>query len=1227
MKGSRGFGPAAVLVAAAVLAAGAVAAQQGTAGGTARQTPRIDDRRLGEEEQILRRLEWFYSSRRGGTTSGAERARLRLQGVTQTRLALERLRLLRAAGLRSQQNFWVAMGPSPSTFGGWSFGNVSGRISSITADWVGGVLYLGTASGGLWKSTNDGLSWTQLFDGAGTMTIGTVAVDPNDSSVLWVGTGENNHSCESYFGIGLLRSADGGTTWEPRNGSAGNTLEELASFANVVVDPRDSNHVITGGRIRDCVSGSPFAGGIYTSDDGGLSWTKRLSVQVYEIAQDPAVLDIYWAATSDGIFKSTDNGVSWIQQTSSGLPHDGVGRTELAIAPSNGNVVYALFSSGPAFWRTTDGGATWTQMASGSNACDGQCWYNMVLRVHRTNPDIVYRGTIRMFKTTDGGSGWADLSNGWGPSQKVHQDTHHFLMHPTNQNTFYVGSDGGIWKTTDGGVSFTNLNGNLNITQFYAVGVQAGDPGTICGGSQDNSSLARSISDVWDLQAVTGDGFVCHIDPQDPSYAYIASYPSGGYPRVSRSSTGVLGSFGGISADGSGIVQGDRIDWVTPYLPDPISPTTLYLGTQRVYRTDDRGDSWYQVGPDDMTGGSGALRALEVNRTYPSHVFAGSSSGKIWHTINGGADWSDISAGLPGRWINDIAADPTDPDRAFAVVGGFNTEHLWEWTAASGWTPLGAGLPNVPANTVLLLSGLDVMVGTDTGVFRSFDGGQTAVPFMDGLPEGLVVTDLKYDSELRVVTAGTYGRGAWQVSITPVGPIVLFDSIEQPPLELDGDGDANIEPGETWGVRPLLLNGGGDAALGVEARLVTAAPGVTILDAGPASFGDIPAGGTMPSAGPISFTVDPAFTCGEPIVFDLVDVTSTNPPNGHADRTEAFSLTVLDSFEPPISTFQLDEDFDPNPPSGWNHEAVDQGVAPCLTFPYFDEWQITSKDAAHGDSYHCGGGPGGSYGQRDFSWLYYGGKDSQNGAGIDVPDNALAVSLTLVHWYDTDAGAAGGQVLIDDVENDQDVYVTLEPQGGYPGDVLAIGSCNALEGREAFQGSSGGWVTSSFDLTPYLGRRIYLAFVFASGWQVTTAEGWYIDQVTVETLQNGDPICQVVQWPGSVSPTVSYDLVAPGTIESSWEESCNAATLPGQSYSIQAGDLDLLHATGTYSHAPVDGRCDLGSPASFAPGAGNEYYLLVPNDGGHEGGAGADSTGTPRPSTSPVCGERRVGCP
>ncbi|RMF72091.1 MAG: hypothetical protein D6738_12250 [Acidobacteria bacterium] len=1214
------------LLLVACLAAGSAASLAADGPGDASAAvPRIEDRRLGEEEQILRRLEWFYGPRRAGTSSDAEMARLRRRAVERTRQAIEQSARRRALGLGEAANFWYATGPSPSHFGGWAFGDVAGRVPALAVDWTSGTVWAGSASGGLWRSTNDGLSWDEMLSGAGTQTVGAVELDPNDPDTIWVGTGENVQGCEGYFGIGMLVSTDGGLTWEQRNGTDGQTLEDLSSFASIVVDPRDSSHVVTGGRHRGCSSGASLLGGVYTTSDGGLHWTKSLgSLAVYEIQQDPQVLDVWWVATGQGIWKSTDNAMTWTKQTASGLPASDTGRTELAIAPSNGNVVYALFASGgsgnPEFWRTTDGGASWTLMSSGSDACDGQCWYNMTVAVDPANPDTVYRGTVHIFKSTDGGASWTDLSNNWGSSQKVHQDTHMLLMDPDTPGTFWVGCDGGVWKSTDGGATFLNRNGNMNLTQFYAVGVHPTDNGIICGGAQDNSSLARTTSDVWDLQAVTGDGFVCHVDPQNPDYAYIASYPSGGYPNVSRSETGILGSFHGITRSSNGIIGGDRINWVTPYVLDPTSPNILYLGTHRVYKSVNYGDWWDPVS-GDLTNGSGSLVSLDVNRNFPEVVVASSTNATVWRTTDGGATWQNLSAGLPSRSINDVASDPVDPDRILAAVSGFGTAHLWEWRAGAGWTAVGDGLPNVPANTVLMLTDQKVYVGTDTGVFRSLDGGLTFEPFMNGLPEGLVIDDLKYNQSLDTITAGTYGRGAWQVQVDPLEPIVLYDSIELPMFEVDGDGDGSVEPGETWEVRPRLRNVGSQTASGVEATLATATPGVTIENGDRRAYGDIVAGAAAGAIERYRFAVSPSFPCGDTIVFDIVNITSTNAPGTYRDQPGAFTVRVLDHGDAPIRTTHLDDTLDPSPSANWTHEGYDPGLILC-NLNYVDEWHLDSKDAAHGQSWLAGSGPGGSYARANYAWLYLEGRDSTNGPGIDIPADARTATLTLVHRYQIEFGNDGGQVVIDAVDDGQDVYEPLVPDGGYD-TTIASNRCNGLEGQDAFSGDSGDWITSTFDLSAYVGRKVYIAFVFGSDSGANTQEGWWIDEVRIESEKDGPPICDTTEWPGEVPPTALFERLAGGDVQATWEASCNEAGLPDQTYAIEEGDLDALFSTRTWTHAPVAGRCDRLSPDTFTPGAGNRYWLITPTTGTREG-----SLGYGRPHADTTCGAPREGaCP
>ena len=1179
----------------------------------------IHFREEGEESQIERRLEWFLSRRRAGASGDGTMARLRRLAFEETarRIAVQRDRA--AAGV-DVTNFWSAMGPSASHFGGWAFGDVAGRITAL-ARGSDGALYAAGAAGGLWKTVNDGLSWTPLFDAAGTETIGAIAVDPSNPAVLWAGTGDFVYGCEGYFGIGLLRSADGGLTWAARNGTGGSTLEDLSNFSSVVVDPRDGNHLVVGGLIRGCSSGTQQVGGLYTTADGGLTWTKRLAdTQIHEIAQDPVTQDTWWAATNKGIYKSTNNAVTWTLQTASGLPNGSTDRTELAISPSAPQTVYALFASNNEFWRTTNGGTSWTRMSTG--ACDGQCTYNMVIRVHPTNPNIVYRGTILLFKSLDGGATWSSLTPGWGSSQKVHQDTHTFLTVASNPEWLYVGSDGGVWKTIDGGANFTNLNSNLHITQFYAIGVHGSDPGIICGGAQDNSSLARNgASNVWDLQQVTGDGFVCHIDPVDPTYSYVTSYPST-WPQVYRSTTGVFGIYSVVTGSGSGIESGDREDWVTPYIVDPRTSGTLYLGTQRVYKSVDHGTSWTSAGPADMTGGSGTVISLEVNRNFPSIVLAGTSDGRVWRSADAGASWTNITAGLPARTINDVAADPTDPNRAFAVVGGFGTAHLWEHTVSGGWVPRAGGLPNVPANTVLVLTATELFVGNDVGVFRSTDGGVTFTPFMNGLPQGLVVTDLKFHPASGTLTAGTYGRGAWQVALDPVQPIVIFDSIALPMTPVDGDGDAAVEPGETWRVTPVLRNAGGLTAQGVSASLSTAAPGVTLVQPTSLTYGTIAGGATASAPQPIEFTVGPGFTCGGPVAFDVTNITSTNAPFTYSAASPAFTIPVLDHLQPDVVTALLDEDFDPTPPSGWTHDLVNPNLPGCSSFVYKDDWKLRTKDAAHGQSY-ISIGASTSYLTTEYGWLRFGGRDSTNGPGILLP-SGVSIQLTLTHWYSTQSAQDGGLVAADVNEDNLDVYTTLVPNAGYPGS-LTTGLCNGLEGNPAFTGNSGGWRTDTFDLTSYGGRRIYLAFVFGSDRFGSGHEGWYVDTVKVEYLTPGSPVCQVTLWPGEVAGTALFSRLISGDVTATWPVSCNAVAVPGQTYSIQAGDLASLHATGSYTHAPIAGACARTSPATFTPGAGSQYYLVVPNaSASREGSAGAASSGAPRPQPSAACGGRHA---
>jgi PKD repeat protein len=344
-----------------------------------------------------------------------------------------------------------------------------------------------------------------------------------------------------------------------------------------------------------------------------------------------------------------------------------------------------------------------------------------------------------------------------------------------------VGGDGGLWRTDNSGFDFVNCNSNLNLTQFYDVAIDPDDPMKVWGGAQDNSSSRRNGNQLWNVTAVTGDGFMNVIDPKDRTRVFQTSYPSGGTPSVYRSlSGGAVNTFNRLLTTGIG--SGENFPWVTPLA---ILPGTIFVGSQYVYRADTGNPhasfSWTKISPD-----VGAGSALVVIHPYPTPsrtspraytrpgAYTGSSSGQIWRTkdvLAAAPSWTNVTSNYPGGYVSDIAVDPLDAERVYVTRGGFNQSRLWRSTnGGASWDGTATGLPNVPANAVAVdpLDGRRVFVGNDVGVFESIDYGATFQPFSLGLPLGVVVTDLEIDDSPYTLVAGTYGRGAWRVDLLPV---------------------------------------------------------------------------------------------------------------------------------------------------------------------------------------------------------------------------------------------------------------------------------------------------------------------------------------------------------------------------------------------------------------------------------------------------------------------------
>jgi hypothetical protein len=703
-----------------------------------------------ESWQIQQRQRWWIESRGLNKATGTSPRAQRREAIRTTRAKAARL----DAGNLAVGNVWRELGPSSMNMGSWSMGRVAGRITAITPHPTDdNTVYVGSANGGVWKTTSAGASWTPLFAQVGSQSIGSIHVEAANPANVWVGTGDKfDGDCAGYLSDGVFLSIDGGATWTQRS-----TGMDLSVVSSLLVLPGNNNVILAGGFGDRCSGSGDANGGLYRSTDRGLSWTQVLDLKIEDIVA-ASNGTLYASAPGKGVYRSTDGGASW---TASGAADTG-SRMRLAVAPSNASVLYALSNS--KLYRSDNGGSSWSTV--NRSPCDGQCSYNLALSVHPTDPMTMMVGVIRPRRSTNGGKTLTTLTNTWGSSQQVHQDTHVVRYSLNNGSRIWVGSDGGIWRTDNAASSWVNMNSNLNITQYYDIAVHPSDPNIVFGGAQDNSSSRRATSNVWDLTFVNGDGFMNGIDSVNSAIVFQNGYPSGTSPSLYRSLTS--GNPGTFSSLGSCGLPSGSYPWVTP---TEVAGGYHFVGGSVVSRAMVSSGSmcWTTISPT-VTGEVRVITARKIGASVVT--YAGSTGGSIYYSANAaGTNLVNVTGNYPGGSVSDIAIDPANGSRVFVTRAAFGGAKLYVSTSAgTSWTAIGNGLPNIPANAVVIdpLNTNRLFVGTDIGVFESTDGGLNFVPNTTGLPAGLVVSDLEIDDAPYVLTAGTYGRGAWQLDLGAV---------------------------------------------------------------------------------------------------------------------------------------------------------------------------------------------------------------------------------------------------------------------------------------------------------------------------------------------------------------------------------------------------------------------------------------------------------------------------
>lgn len=692
---------------------------------------------------------------------------------------------------------WNSVGPAPILNGSTAF---SGRIVGIAASPTdSNTILIAAAGGGVWKTTNGGASWASLTDSQSTTVMGAIAIAPSNSSVIYAGTGEPDNSIDSYYGRGILKSTDGGTTWALMGG---NTFLRH-TISRIVVDPTNLNVVyvaVAGGGVNG------FGGntGIYKTTDGGATWTNMTAASgltsnatYSDLAMSPSNSQVLYCSigtffgdTSNGMYESTNAGVTWTQLANFPVNGTSAGRISFSIAPTNGQVIYAQVShptnySVVGVFKSTNGGATWgtvTPTSSGQtvNYMGGQGWYDQPIAVSPSDANIVYvagsAGTNAVMKTSDGGITWTAINN--GTTGSPHPD-HHALVFDAG-GRLLDGNDGGIWRLDNpnvGSIVWTDINANLQLTQFVGIGISNTDATIAFGGSQDNGTSQLNPGASTFTLREGGDGGDVFVSPNAFSRVYHIA-PIGSFGRADffrRSDNGGVN----WSSFVNGIGTSDGSNFYPPFAVDPNSYggfDRLLLGMDHLYESTDNGTTWTAIGSPGINGfnttTTGNPLSIDAIAFAPSNfntIYA-SAGGRTFITTNNGASWTQINVSGATDHVSQIVVDPTNSQVAYAVRDRFGGSKVFRTTnGGATWTSITGNLPDVPAFSIVLDAngpgtGDDVLyIGTDSGVYTSPDLGTTWNQLGVGLPT-TSVHSLQLNQQ-NVLMAGTYGRGMWRISV------------------------------------------------------------------------------------------------------------------------------------------------------------------------------------------------------------------------------------------------------------------------------------------------------------------------------------------------------------------------------------------------------------------------------------------------------------------------------
>lgn len=694
---------------------------------------------------------------------------------------------------------------SPSLFSGLSFRSIgpawaSGRIADFAVNPSDhSEIYVAVASGNIWKSTNNGTTWAPIFDSYGAYSIGCLAIDPENHNVIWAGTGENNHQRALGWGDGIYKSEDGGASWKNMG------LKESRQIGMIAIDPRNTNVVYVAA--EGSVWGPGGERGLYKTDDGGKTWNKILNISentgINNVVLDPVNPDVIYATSEQrrrhvgmkisggpesAVYKSADGGRNFVK-IMKGLPSGDIGGMGIAVSPADHNVIYLIMEAqneSGGFFRSTNRGASWEKMSAHNES--GQ-YYNEIVCDPKDVNTVYSMETVSQV-TNDGGKSWRAVGN-----EGRHVDDHAIWIDDSNTSHFYIGGDGGIYESWDGGKNFI-FKSNLPVTQFYRVAVDNSYPFYyVYGGTQDNNSMggpSASTSngvpnDEW-FVTQGGDGFWVTIDPVDPNIVYTESQ-YGNAARFDRKS-GQSISIKPFPGEGELTF---RWNWDTPILISPADHKRIYIAANFLFRSDDQGSHWTRISPD-LTRNENRDNFKIMDKYWPVDAVAKNRSTSLWGTIvslteskvqkdlvltgsddgvvaitEDGENWRMIKEfpGVPEyTYVSDVLADRFDANVMYVTFNNTKRDDFKPYVLKSTdkgktWSSISSNLPqNGPAHTIEQdpVNRNLLFLGTEFSFFVSFDGGATWTEHKKGLPT-IPVRDIAIQERENDLVIATFGRG------------------------------------------------------------------------------------------------------------------------------------------------------------------------------------------------------------------------------------------------------------------------------------------------------------------------------------------------------------------------------------------------------------------------------------------------------------------------------------